>query len=298
MKSFESGARCELCSSLSCARVRTGVRYDASQEVWRCTGCGLVFLYPRPDQRNLDDYYRNAYRVEYEDPALEELYRNDLKEARERVNRILGLVNRGSRVLEIGSGSGAFLDAVSPYVERAVGVEPDGNAVHWIRSQLKLEVLAEIPSGEASRAEFDLIVMFHVLEHVEHPVEFLSSLRTLLREDGTLVVEVPNIDDALIALYQLPSYEEFYYQKAHLYYFSPRTLSLVLEKAGYRGLVRGVQRYDLSNHIRWMLTNRPGGHEYYSDYFAPSLQAAYADSLTRSGHMDTVWAVATRNSNL
>jgi hypothetical protein len=107
-----------------------------------------------------------------------------------------------------------------------------------------------------------------------------------------VVIEVPNVDDALVVLYRVPRYLAFYYQKAHLYYFSRSTLARTLELAGLRAKVDGIQRYDLGNHLRWMLTGEPGGQGYYDQVLPPSVHAAYGEALVRAGHGDTLWAVA------
>ena len=111
---------------------------------------------------------------------------------------------------------------------------------------------------------------------------------------GKLVVEVPNVDDALVSVYRVPAYVRFYYQKAHLYYFSRETLANTFALAGLEGSIEGVQRYDLSNHLRWMLTGEPGGQGYYDELLSPAVREAYADALIQSGHSDTLWGVAYR----
>ena len=120
----------------------------------------------------------------------------------------------------------------------------------------------------------------------------LQILKRLLRPDGRLVIEVPNVDDALVAVYRIPAYLRFYYQKAHLYYFSAATLNRTFGEAGLEATIEGVQRYDLSNHIRWMLDGEPGGQGQYDHILTPSALVAYAESLINKGRADTLWAVA------
>lgn len=196
-----------------------------------------------------------------------------------------------TRVLEVGSGSGAFLATVRPYVGDVVGIEPDVGSRTWVTEELGIRVLSDLAELTPDDAGFDLVVLSHVLEHVPDPVGFLRQLRPLLGAGGHLLVELPNVDDALVAVYAVPAYLEFSYQKAHLFYFSEATLRRALEAAGYVGTIQGVQRYDLSNHLRWMLTGKPGGQSYY-EMLTPSVHAAYADALIRAGRSDTLWAVA------
>ena len=167
----------------------------------------------------------------------------------------------------------------------------DQVARSWIgkESQPTLEVSNSV---NQKVEKFDLVVLFHALEHMVNPIEFCKSLKGVIKPTGHLIIEVPNIDDALVSLYKIKSYIDFYYQKAHLFYFSSATLKWVLDQAGYNSDIVGVQRYDLSNHIRWMLDGKPGGKGYYHNIFLQSTNQSYADSLIRSGYADTLWAIA------
>jgi len=289
----EAGA-CKLCRSDGSVIIRKGVRLGPRIEVRRCTGCGLVFLRPRPDEGNLDNYYTEHYRDEYSEPPVEERYRTDLDEARIRVRRLQDYLTPHVRLLEVGCGSGAFLDAVRPYVGEVVGVEPDAASRAWIEDKLGIKALKELPRNKDDIPPFDLIVSFHLIEHIPDPVAFLVKQGEFLRSEGRLMAEVPNVDDALVSSYRIPSYLEFYYQKVHLYYFSGDTLESAFKQAGYDVVIEGIQRYDLGNHIHWMLTGEPGGRGSDYDFLGPAVNAAYADSLIRSGRSDTLWAVAHR----
>lgn len=286
--------RCLLCQCPKSVLIQVGARHAPEVEVRRCTNCGLVFLWPRPTEEELQRYYSvgEVYHQEDGDPPVAKRYITEMDEARVRVRRLLPLLEPHTRLLEIGSGSGAFLDAVRPYVGDLLGMEPNEPSRDWIEGQMGLPVMERLADVLREAKSFDLVLLFHVIEHVPDPVRFLKSLSQLLRPDGRLVIEVPNVDDVLVAVYQIPTYLRFYYQKAHLYYFSVDTLAMALNQAGFDATIEGIQRYDLSNHLRWMLTGQPGGQGYYNDILLPSVHAAYTDALTRAGHSDTLWAIA------
>jgi SAM-dependent methyltransferase len=265
-------ASCGLCGSERSTLVQQGVRHAPSVEVRRCEDCGLVYLWPRPSQAQLDAYYRATYRTEYDNPSLEET----TPEALARIERLRPFLKRETRLLEIGAGTGAFLAAVREHVSEAVGIEPEQGTI------------VDDASGK-----FDLIVLFHVLEHVADPVRFLSDLRDRLAEDGRIVVEVPNIDDALVGVYAIPAYLPFYFQKAHVYYFSAATLGDAFARAGLIATISGVQRYDLSNHLFWALEGKPGGQGHYG--FLGDASHSYEQALVETGIQDTLWAYGTRS---
>jgi 2-polyprenyl-3-methyl-5-hydroxy-6-metoxy-1,4-benzoquinol methylase len=289
--------KCTLCGASESSLLQIGVRHAQEVEVRRCTTCDLVFLSPQPSEEELEFYYSTLYREDYRLTQVEERHKNDLEKAYLRVQRLLPRLKPETRLLEVGSGSGAFLDAVRPYVKEVIGVEPDSATRRWIEQTLGFQVLEKIPEDGSETEGFDVVVSFHVLEHVPAPLDFLAGLKKVLKPGGEFVVEVPNVDDVLVGVYQVPSYLQFYFQKAHLYYFSRKTLALALEKAGYHATISGIQRYDLSNHIRWMLSGQPGGQGYYGDILAPAVQAAYAEALISSGHSDTLWGVARKTPN-
>lgn len=288
---MSSRSECVLCEGTQNILIQAGARHAPEVEVRRCANCSLVFLWPRPSEKELGRYYTEFYRDDYGEPPVHERYKSDLGEAHLRVSRLLPFLHSADRLLEIGSGSGAFIDVVHSHVGEVFGVEPDAKSRNWIKRKTGLPVVERVTDVMKEAISFDCVVLFHVLEHILNPVSLLQSLRKLLRRDGKLIIEVPNVDDVLVSVYQIPAYLRFYFQKAHLYYFSQETLRKVLEKAGFFATIQGIQRYDLSNHIRWMLIGQPGGQGYYESLLSP-VQEVYANALIRGGHSDTLWAIA------
>ncbi len=250
----------------------------------------MTRLDPLPTEEDLHRFYAEGYRAEHE-PGIspEEAHRTELPEARTRVERLAPLLGPKLSLLEIGSSSGAFVASVSPFVKSAAGVEPARVHRQWAKDKLGAELVEKLEDLGSRR--FDRIVLFHVLEHVRQPVEFTKRLLALLAPSGKLVVEVPSASDALITLYKVPAYPIFYYQNAHLWYFTADTLTRVAQAAGGKAEITGVQRYDLSNHLRWLETGKPGGMGFYKNVFPPATDQAYRESLVRAGRADTLWAV-------
>lgn len=283
---------CALCGSMESQEVKHGVRYGPDLSVRCCRVCGLVFLWPCPQSDQLAAYYVSEFRAQYLgsiDP--EKTYTKRMSEGHDRARRLLPYVHQNTSVLDVGASSGAFLDSISGFVGEAVGVELDEAHREW---GCKVKGLTIVPSlAELGDKRFGLITLLHTLEHVESPIRFLRQLAEYLEIGGRLAIEVPNVTDALLTIYNIPTFSGFYYQRAHLYYFSADTLRRTIETAGGKGLIEGIQRYDLSNHIRWMLSGEPGGQGYYRDVLTGEANTAYAAALIKSGHADTLWAIAT-----
>lgn len=271
---------CILCGGTDTKEIAVGVRHEPNASVHICTGCSLIFLWPRPSQEELAEYYSGMYRQEYQgDVSPSQNYHKGIREARQRVGRLMAILKPSMSVLDVGANAGTFLKEVEPYVASVTGIEPGDSHRLWAGRELGLRLVKDI--GELRGSKFDVITLFHTLEHVWNPVEFLRMLAGYLAPGGSLIIEVPNINDALIALYKIPAAVAFYYQKAHLYYFSHATLARMISAVGGRATVTGIQRYDLSNHLRWAIDGQPGGQGYYNAVLGDQVQTPYAEHLSK-----------------
>jgi SAM-dependent methyltransferase len=135
-------------------------------------------------------------------------------------------------LLELGPGSGFFLDAARRAGFDPIGVEPSPELAARVRSQFGIEVeCGFLEEVELSRQEFDLICMFHVFEHVEDPVDLLETLGGLLDREGLLAMEVPNIASAM-ARRRADQWGAVQPVELHVSHFTPETLRAVVERAG------------------------------------------------------------------
>lgn len=196
--------------------------------------------------------------------------------------------------IEIGAGDSAFLAYVQerrPDVDYAC-IEPDENtrnqrnAYSWLRQFENLDVA---PAGR-----FELVGLFHVLEHVLEPASLLRGCTNLLSPNGRLIIEVPSLNDPLLSLYHLKSYEDFFFQRQHPFYYSASSLERLLESHGLK-VERVIfhQRYGIENHLNWLLAGKPGGSPQFRSIFMHT-DRSYRESLEASGYADAVMAIATR----
>ncbi|MCR9137407.1 MAG: class I SAM-dependent methyltransferase [Alphaproteobacteria bacterium] len=149
--------------------------------------------------------------------------------------------------------------------------------------------------ADITENRFDIVCLFHVLEHIINPKPFLKSCAQMLSPRGRLIIEVPSFDDPLLTLYDVPNYHNFFFQKQHPYYYSASSLnrlltshSLTVEK------MIPHQRYGLENHLKWLRDGSPGGDDKLKEIFSGT-EKSYQTSLERHGKCDAVIAVA-RNS--
>ena len=248
-----------MCKQTKSQLVHVGVRENPSREVYECGGCGSHFLTPPfPDQK---EYYRNQYRKEHSNKIGSELVSAEqFKLMRPLMDMRTELFKRtipvGAKVLEVGCASGFFLDTIKDdYTCYGTDFNPDDAA--YVRDVLNLpcdeEDLEECFPGE----QFTVICAFHVLEHLPDPVGWLRKAKERLIGGGWIYVEVPNLINALLALYQIPEFQTFFYREPHVSYFTMYALAEMMGNLGFEARVTQRQDYSFYNNLHWLMTGQP-----------------------------------------
>jgi 2-polyprenyl-3-methyl-5-hydroxy-6-metoxy-1,4-benzoquinol methylase len=229
-------------------RARDGQRHRTTI----CRRCGMVWANPPPSRGSVRTYYSDEYRHDYKGTkvrTLPQIYHAGIGAiARYRAARVL--LTPGAAVLDIGCGGGELVYLLRRFGIEAQGVEPDAIYSEQARRDLGLPVSTGfVEDMSFPDASFSVMLMYHVLEHIDGPVALLARLRPLLTDDGLLVVEVPNIE----ATREAPMTR---FHVAHLSYFSPETLAAVGRAAGFG--VRGMRVSDDGGTMTAIFTARPG----------------------------------------
>lgn len=276
---------CVMCGSAQApALVQATVKGDPHQQlqVVRCAVCGHCQL--NPPSYSIDHYKEDGqvnFVVHDYGTPMEKIVEHSWIEAARRVKRFsergLSLeprqAGRPLRVLDIGGGYGFFASELKrQHPDMTVQVmEPSAKRAAMGRDYLSArgqstpvpEFVVE-PLGDAfvaqHRGSYDIVTLWHVLEHVTNPVEFLKWATELVTADGGLVcVEVPNVQDELMQL--SPAFRDRNYMMEHISYFSRHTLETVARAAapGAMVAVRGYQRYGIFNYFHWIHFNKPQG---------------------------------------
>lgn len=209
---------------------------EDSVRVLKCRDCSLVFVDPQPSRWSLPDYYDEQYYQSW----LTEQRPKRVKMWERRIQH-LEKFKRTGRLLDVGCGEGLFLEVAKRRGWQTAGTEISGFAAEHAAKAAECEVFhGELPDAPFTDGAFDLVTLWHVLEHVRDPLAYLTEARRILAGDGVLVVAVPNLNNILMkAVYRLfkgkplrlyePDEKEL-----HLFHFSSRTVPLCLKKAGFR----------------------------------------------------------------
>jgi 2-polyprenyl-3-methyl-5-hydroxy-6-metoxy-1,4-benzoquinol methylase len=193
-----------------------------------CRRCGLIWTDPRPTTEQVRAFYSSEYRHEYKH-ILRPKRKHILRYAVESVFRygvLEGMLEKGAKVLDIGSGAGVFVYVLCQMGFDARGVEPDRCYAAYSAETLGIDITNAFFADATFEAQsLDAVLLHHVLEHMEDPWEALRKARDIVREGGLIVVGVPNAEDTRQAPYNR-------YHKAHLFTFNPLTLEAMGRKAG------------------------------------------------------------------
>ncbi len=218
---------CPLCGNLAFIAVM-GYRGKSAlfqkRRIIRCQECHLCRIDPMPTGDELNAYYHEGLFWEHvtdKTPFDIPTYHHQTR-ARIAYMRAEGCLQPGVRLLDIGAGFGVLektLRSLQPDVQ-LFAVEPDPNAR---RSLENLGVFARSEQSSFQGFTFDLIILSHVLEHINTPIEYLKSLQPFCHRDTRLFVELPN-EDHLFKIYLEP----------HVLFFNPQTLSVLLNKGGFQ----------------------------------------------------------------
>jgi SAM-dependent methyltransferase len=187
----------------------------------------------------------------------------------ERQRALLG--RKPGRVLDVGCGDGDFLAALKQRGWEVHGVEPSPAAAALARGKGVAVHEGELASTDFPAGSFDVVTFWHVLEHLPEPLVELAAARRLLRDDGLLVVEVPNSASVTFRLCR-----EHWFPLSvprHFQHFTSTTLRALLQKAGFTPVRRRdfhlldflLSFMSFMSYLR-VLGGEDGTHYFVSDY--------------------------------
>ncbi len=227
---------CKLCGSFNSEPF---VRED----LVRCPDCGLVAVSSHSEQDELnalygESYYRsqNSREIGYTNYIADEA--NIRRTARRRLRRLQRHVRTG-KLLDVGCATGFFLDEARRAGWSTAGLDVSGYAVQYARQQFGLDVQCGMLESVALPPEsFDLVTMWDVIEHVADPARTIRRAGRLLREDGVITLATPDVDSVPARLAG-SGWVGYKLSGEHVTFFSKRTLSQMLEDAGFTVLQTG-----------------------------------------------------------
>lgn len=200
-----------------------------------CQNCGHIYTNPIPNELNINKYYISDAYISHHDnqtTLFQRAYHAVKKMMiRRKICIVKGRIKRGSKVLDIGCGTGSFLEALKLMGYMTVGIEP-GDIARERALKKDIDVYKNISAlAETPHMRFHLISMWHVLEHIEDVNKQLEICHNLLDANAFLIIAVP-----LNKSFDAAFYKQFwagYDLPRHLHHFSRETLKKAAASSGF-----------------------------------------------------------------
>lgn len=197
---------------------------------------------------------------------------------------------KNKNILDFGCGWGGFLRNIKNYKSLS-GIELRKDCINHIKTNIPRITVSD--NLETFDQKFDLITMFHVLEHMPYQVDILKALKSKLKNKGKIILEVPHAEDFLILQDELKEFKNFIFWSEHLILHTMKSLKTILLKSGFKKInIQYYQRYNFSNHLGWLIKKKPGGHKLFKKIISDKLNLAYCENLKKLGQTDTLIAIA------
>jgi 2-polyprenyl-3-methyl-5-hydroxy-6-metoxy-1,4-benzoquinol methylase len=231
---------CPVCKSSNIYEALHAKDFTVSQQVfsiWQCNDCTCRFTQNVPSAEAIDAYYQSSAYISHSDTKkglINKLYhtvRNyTVEQKRKLIEKISGKKN--ASLLDVGAGTGAFAFIMQKAGWNVTGLEPDATAREnaFKNHQLQLRTLDSLFSFREK--QFDVITLWHVLEHVHELHKYIETFYRILKDDGTLIIAVPNYTSPDAA-----KYKEFwaaYDVPRHLYHFSPTSMQQLMKQHNFQ----------------------------------------------------------------
>jgi 2-polyprenyl-3-methyl-5-hydroxy-6-metoxy-1,4-benzoquinol methylase len=243
----------------------SAVDYLVSQEtfdVWVCDHCGFRFTQDVPDEQEIGKYYESADYISHSDiekglmNRLYHLARNMMLTAKAgHVTRATGL--RQGWLLDIGSGTGYFAHLMTEWGWTVRAIEKNAQARQFAQEHFGLKSDGEEAFNTLQDKSFDCITLWHVLEHLQHLNIMGDKFYRWLKDDGALLIAVPN--NASADAHHYGADWAAWDVPRHLWHFNPDTMRLFAQKHGFK-IVKTIPM-PLDGFYVSMLTERHLGHK-------------------------------------
>ena len=201
-------------------------------KVQRCKHCKALLTNPRPDEKSVVKYYKSDSYISHSNQSksftgfIYKLVRNYT------IGKKLKVIERFSfkgKLLDYGCGTGHFLSGASKAGWQVSGIEPDDTARNQVDSSLSSSIHSSVDAIDED-ARFNVITLFHVLEHVHRLEETLNQLISRLDKNGVLFLALPNYQSEDAQQYGL--HWAGYDVPRHLYHFNQRSVFQLSKKYG------------------------------------------------------------------
>lgn len=275
--SEEQISPCPACGASSWSKAGQVKDYSVSGEWFelrRCEGCWLKKTYPQPEEAKIGKYYASLEYISHSDTRkglTNKLYhwaRSFMMQ--QKYNWVKATCGKEKGwLLDVGAGTGHFAHYMQTHGWDVVALEPDESARKVASEKLGIRIEPLEALVHQKEQSFDVITLWHVLEHVYDIGGYMNHFHSLLTEDGSLIIAVPNHTSTDAKRYgsQWAAYDV----PRHLWHFSPASMEFLFKKHGFE--MTRQQAMPLDAFYVSLLSEKYNGN----DFFGPV--AAFVSGL-------------------
>lgn len=230
---------CPCCNSLNINEVMVTHDFSVTKElfsIWQCNNCTVRFTQNIPDIASITPYYKSSAYISHTDTKsgmINKVYhivRNITLQSKKKLILKETNLNKGS-LLDVGAGTGAFINTMQHAGWQINGLEPDETASNIALQKFGLKFQQPNHIYQLPDNAFDAITLWHVLEHVHDLSGYMQNFARLLKPEGKLFIAVPNYKSSDAEIYN--KYWAAYDVPRHLYHFSAKSMNLLATKYGF-----------------------------------------------------------------
>ena len=270
--------QCPVCTSHNINHIITAEDFLITREkfqIYSCDKCGLRFTNPRPNDDQLAGYYDSSEYISHSNESaslVDGLYKIARTFTLRRKRKLIEKLSLNKRLLDVGCGTGHFIDYCQQHGWQVNGVEP--NDIARTQAEDKTKIIIQHNLSEIVDASYEVITLWHVLEHLPDLEQTMNQLKSLLAPGGVLIIAVPNFD-----AYEATVFDEYwaaYDVPRHLWHFSKKSMAQLSKKHGLK-IVRTYPMKLDSFYISLLSNkNKNNSNKYISSFITGLLSNIYA----------------------
>ncbi len=241
---------CPVCNANNFSPFLTCTDFFVSNEEFKikqCSNCGFKITENIEDEKNIGRYYQSEKYISHSNTTkglVNSVYHRVRKYMLKRKRRLVekSATLQNGKLLDVGTGTGFFLNEMREYGWQVTGIEKSDDARKFAKTEFNLDNLPTEELFKLKENEYDVISLWHVLEHIHQLNENMDTFSRLLKKDGKLIIAVPNHNS-----YDAKHYKQFwaaYDVPRHIWHFAPSQMKQFGEKHGFKLLGLHTMLFD------------------------------------------------------
>jgi len=262
----------------------------------KCNSCGFIFTNPRPFEKDLGQYYQSDEYISHSSSSVSLFDKLYFAIRNYTIRKKFKLINKyitSGKILDIGCATGEFLNYFNTKGWETQGIEPNEIARNSAIEKYGLAVHSEKELSKYKESYFDVISMWHVLEHVPDLNSRILQLKKIIANNGILIIAVPNIDSKDAGIYG--KYWAALDVPRHLYHFNQSAIQKIFQKEGFEIIKTYPMKFD-SFYISLISEKYKTGKSNYIKAIYNGLKSNFYGALHENNYSSIIYVLKLKNT--